>query len=73
MNTMGDSPMDAADTEDQSPVVTKPPDGGYGWVCVAACFIINCFTWGVIAVRLVYIHVQPNQLRHTSFSYIANC
>jgi hypothetical protein len=27
-----------------------PPDGGYGWVCVAACFNINCFTWGVVAV-----------------------
>ena len=28
-----------------------PPDGGYGWVCVAACFIISCFTWGVVSVR----------------------
>ncbi|KFY03568.1 hypothetical protein V490_00131 [Pseudogymnoascus sp. VKM F-3557] len=28
-----------------------PPDGGYGWICVAACFNINCFTWGVVAVR----------------------
>lgn len=27
-----------------------PPDGGYGWVCVAACFIINCFTWGIVSV-----------------------
>ena len=30
--------------------VEPPPDGGYGWVCVAACFTINCFTWGVVAV-----------------------
>ena len=28
-----------------------PPDGGYGWVCVASVFIINGFTWGVTAVR----------------------
>jgi len=30
--------------------VEDPPDGGYGWVCVAACFTINCFTWGTVAV-----------------------
>jgi hypothetical protein len=29
----------------------RVPDGGYGWVCLAACFNINCFTWGVVAVR----------------------
>jgi predicted MFS family arabinose efflux permease len=29
-----------------------PPDGGYGWICVAACFTINCFTWGTVSVRL---------------------
>jgi len=23
------------------------PDGGYGWVCVAVCFIINAHTWGM--------------------------
>jgi hypothetical protein len=39
---------------DDFPVHTateRPPDGGYGWVCLAACFNINCFTWGVVAVR----------------------
>ena len=29
---------------------TLPPDGGYGWVCVACCFTINAFTWGVLSV-----------------------
>lgn len=27
-----------------------PPDGGYGWVCVGACFCINGFVWGEVAV-----------------------
>jgi hypothetical protein len=29
-----------------------PPDGGYGWVCVAACFTLNAFTWGAVSVCL---------------------
>jgi len=31
----------------------RVPDGGYGWVCVACVFTVNCFTWGVLAVGLV--------------------
>lgn len=27
-----------------------PPDGGYGWVCVACVFLINAHTWGVNSV-----------------------
>ena len=27
-----------------------PPDGGYGWVCVAACFTLNACTWGTTSV-----------------------
>lgn len=30
-----------------------PPDGGYGWVCLACCFTINGFSWGVAAVSLM--------------------
>ena len=33
-----------------SPSIQKPdlpPDGGYGWVCVACCFLINAHTWGI--------------------------
>lgn len=37
---------DVADRDDAS-----PPDGGYGWVCVGACFMVNCFTWGTVSVR----------------------
>ncbi|EUC40116.1 hypothetical protein COCMIDRAFT_109615 [Bipolaris oryzae ATCC 44560] len=32
-----------------------PPDGGYGWICVAACFTINCFTWGTVSAYGVYL------------------
>ncbi|KAJ9663815.1 hypothetical protein H2198_000575 [Neophaeococcomyces mojaviensis] len=33
----------------------KPPDGGYGWVCIGACFTINGFTWGICASYGVYL------------------
>ncbi|KAI4248125.1 MAG: hypothetical protein L6R40_001214 [Gallowayella cf. fulva] len=36
---------DSAPTE-YTPV-EPPPNGGYGWVCVAACFMINGHTWGL--------------------------
>lgn len=57
MQTRADTMMSTtcdslAGAEEPSPTVPAPPDGGYGWVCVAACFTINCFTWGVVAVRL---------------------
>jgi hypothetical protein len=31
-------------------LVDIPPNGGYGWVCVAACFFINAHTWGMNSV-----------------------
>ncbi|KAJ5779689.1 major facilitator superfamily domain-containing protein [Penicillium paradoxum] len=34
---------------------SPPPDGGYGWVCVGACFSINCFTWGAFSSYGVYL------------------
>lgn len=33
----------------------SPPDGGYGWVCVGSCFMVNCLTWGVIAVCFLQV------------------
>lgn len=34
----------------ESGLDSTPPDGGYGWLCVAACFMINFATWGAVAV-----------------------
>jgi hypothetical protein len=35
---------------DNTIVETNSPDGGYGWVCVAACFTNNAVTWGAVSV-----------------------
>ena len=49
---------------------TAPPDGGYGWVCVAACFTINSCTWGAVAVGnsspLQAIRLIRSSCRHTA-------
>jgi hypothetical protein len=37
----------------KSKVEDVPPDGGYGWVCVACCALINAHTWGVNSVSLI--------------------
>jgi len=45
----------APDGEQPLPVVEsidEPPDGGYGWVCVACCFWINANTWGINSVSV---------------------
>lgn len=31
----------------------EPPDGGYGWICVACYFLINAHTWGINSVSLL--------------------
>jgi MFS family permease len=44
-------------------LVDIPPDGGYGWVCVACCFIMNAHTWGVNSVSPFFEH--PSLKSHT--------
>ena len=34
----------------ESKEIDAPPNGGYGWVCVAAVFIVNAHTWGLNSV-----------------------
>ncbi|KIW66140.1 hypothetical protein PV04_08342 [Phialophora macrospora] len=45
-------PAQVPEIENAAP---PPPDGGYGWVCLACCFTINCFTWGIVASYGVYL------------------
>ncbi|KAF7502352.1 hypothetical protein GJ744_005993 [Endocarpon pusillum] len=41
---------------------SNEPDCGYGWVCVAACFTINAFTWGVVSSYGIYLaHYLSNE------------
>ncbi len=40
--------------------VTEAPDGGYGWVCVAACALINAHTWGINSVRYILSSFHPS-------------
>lgn len=47
----GNPPLVVEDTLPED-ATEPPPDGGYGWVVVSACFTINCFSWGVTAVSL---------------------
>lgn len=56
---------------------TPPADGGYGWVCLFACFCINAFTWGVIAVgisldfRYVFVTVTDKSYTKSYGVYLA--
>lgn len=38
--------------EDEKEKRALPPDGGYGWVCVACVFWINAHTWGINSVSI---------------------
>ncbi|EPS33557.1 hypothetical protein PDE_08519 [Penicillium oxalicum 114-2] len=54
------------------PQLDVPPDGGYGWVCVACVFWINAHTWGINSSYGVFLshylshNVFPNT---TALSY----
>ncbi|KAI9655396.1 MAG: hypothetical protein M1821_005544 [Bathelium mastoideum] len=46
--------------EDKS---NEPPDGGYGWVCVACAFCINAHTWGLNSSYGVFLaHYLANNI-----------
>ena len=45
-----------------------PPDGGYGWVCVACNFCINAHTWGINSTYGVFLgyYLSHNYFPNTS-------
>jgi hypothetical protein len=51
-NSPGTPPLVALNILPEDDSSEPPPDDGYGWVVVSACFTINCFSWGVTAVSL---------------------
>jgi len=48
-----DAPGEIQQEEEKLPDV--PPDGGYGWVCVACTFLINAHTWGLNSSYAVFL------------------
>ena len=46
---------DAQPAAEISASSNEPPDGGYGWVCVACCFLINAHTWGINSSYAVFL------------------
>lgn len=45
--------------------VDVPPNGGYGWVCVACVFWINAHTWGFNSVGPFTLCINPSNFKMT--------
>lgn len=43
-----------ASAEEDSRDISALPEGGYGWVCVAASFLLNAHTWGINSVFILF-------------------
>ncbi|KAL2810455.1 major facilitator superfamily domain-containing protein [Aspergillus granulosus] len=49
--------------QQEKPGEDVPPDGGYGWVCVASVFWINAHTWGINSSYGVFLaHYLTNDV-----------
>lgn len=46
-------------TFDHDEPSATPPDGGYGWICVVALFLVNFSTWGAVAVSRDIADLKP--------------
>ena len=52
------------------PTSDAQPNGGYGWVCVACCFLINSCTWGVNSAFGVFLACYLSTSRFPGASYL---
>lgn len=48
-----------------------PPDGGYGWVCVASVFMINAHTWGLNFVSSHWSYLSIGSIRSLVVSTVS--
>ncbi|OAQ96057.1 hypothetical protein LLEC1_04622, partial [Akanthomyces lecanii] len=49
-----------------------PPNGGYGWVCMMAVFLVNAHTWGVNAswaVIMAHYTAHPDLMKASRLEY----
>ncbi|KAJ5679418.1 hypothetical protein N7462_007662 [Penicillium macrosclerotiorum] len=60
--------MEAQVDRDEKYQRDVPPDGGYGWVCVACVFWINAHTWGINSSYGVFLsyYLSHNVFPNTS-------
>jgi hypothetical protein len=70
-NLAPSQPGQAVDETEKDPQPTKDviPEGGYGWVCVACCTIINAHSWGINSVSDKSRHIlQETDLASQSYA-----
>jgi MFS family permease len=54
-NNEKESDQNAVTLQKTKSIADVPPNGGYGWVCVAACATINAHTWGLNSSYAVFL------------------
>ena len=65
-----DDPETATGPSSAQPVGEEQPNGGYGWVCVACCFLINSSTWGVNSAFGVFLSYYLSTSRFPGATYL---
>ncbi|KAF3909033.1 hypothetical protein ABW21_db0200770 [Orbilia brochopaga] len=77
VSTTGSSEEDLSDggeVAQQAKDESAPPDGGYGWVCVACAMFLNICSWGINGSFGVYLsfyltHEPPLYPKATALNY----